>query len=636
MREVLGRLDDDNLKVVLDRWKGEHPEDIGIDLADYALDPRRASWKFFTALPEEGGAAIDIGCGWGVLALSLAENFQEVVAMDLTLERAQMVQKRAEQEGKKNVIAVQGGNSEQLPFLDNSFDLVVLNGVLEWVPCNHAGNPRKIQLQFLGEVRRILKPEGQLYLAIENRYFYGYLRGAIDHHSGLRYAPFLPRWLAHVWSFAQQKRSYRNYLYGYYGYKRLLSQAGFCDSQIFVPWTHYASFSSFWTATPTSCVRSAVSPRSMRKRIALSTLSRLRAFKYFPSSFSIVAAKAVCTPSFAERLAKSVASKVFPDGCGMSIGHMSICAGSDKAVIYLQRDDKIVPGYVAIMGLNGAESKRVREGYDQLNQLWAQPYLSSAVKALIPQPVCSGELGGQYYAVQSRIAGVQAHRFTRNRELTHRALREGERFLSDLHGSSTATLQVASARQVERFTSYLDRLKSRERASISDEACAQAKEFIRKKLQNAVIPIVFGHGDCGLYQFLMDERTTQLSGVIDWEFGAPDDWPLHDWLVLNVSYRELWSDVLVTDGFLGLLEHLSEPGADRDAFLGYVSQLNLSAPAVSGLCVASFFRLVSINAFLADMYYPRRQYRMEEVIASVDQLLDQLLSSAEAVARGIN
>ena len=57
-------------------------------------------------------------------------------------------------------------------------------------------NPRRTQQRFLQELGRILKPDGQLFVAIENRWNYEYFGGRPDHHSGLKYGSLLPRFLA--------------------------------------------------------------------------------------------------------------------------------------------------------------------------------------------------------------------------------------------------------------------------------------------------------------------------------------------------------------------------------------------------------------------------------------------------------
>lgn len=53
------------------------------------------------------------------------------------------------------------GRSDHLPFTGHSFDLIVCHHVLEHVPALH---------RVLGEMARVLKPDGRLYVAVPNGY----------------------------------------------------------------------------------------------------------------------------------------------------------------------------------------------------------------------------------------------------------------------------------------------------------------------------------------------------------------------------------------------------------------------------------------------------------------------------------
>ena len=130
----------------------------------------------------------------------------------------------------KNLQLVCAGDTKYLPFPDDSFDAVVVNGVLEWVPSGLPGNPREVQMAFLKEVRRVLKPEGCLFLGIENRYAWKTWARNPDGHTGLRFVPWLPRVLDDLYSRVNGKGGYRNYLYGPGQYRQLLSECGFANT----------------------------------------------------------------------------------------------------------------------------------------------------------------------------------------------------------------------------------------------------------------------------------------------------------------------------------------------------------------------------------------------------------------------
>ena len=191
----------------------------------YIFDPCRASWIYLGGL-QRRRRVLDLGCGWGTLLTTLARVFDEAVGMDMTGERLEFTAQRARHEGISNLTLIKGGATLPLPFADGSFDLVALNGVLEWVPEGTAGDPRQVQRRFLAEVQRILAPGGEVYIGIENRLAYSYFLGMPEDHTALRFGALLPRPLANLYSLLKRRKSYRTYTYSRAGYRALLSEAG--------------------------------------------------------------------------------------------------------------------------------------------------------------------------------------------------------------------------------------------------------------------------------------------------------------------------------------------------------------------------------------------------------------------------
>src|SRR5207247_3905314 len=98
------------------------------------------------------------------------------------------------------------------------------------------------QIEFLEEVHRILKPDGHLYIGIENRYGYGYFFGVPEDHTGVKYAALAPRWLADVLVTRANGHPYRTYTYSYAGLRSLLGEAGFPSASFFAPIPDYRDF----------------------------------------------------------------------------------------------------------------------------------------------------------------------------------------------------------------------------------------------------------------------------------------------------------------------------------------------------------------------------------------------------------
>jgi SAM-dependent methyltransferase len=194
---------------------------------DWLTDPGRA--RFYASLPTAARhRALDVGAGSGVIAQALSEHFDRVVAIEHAAEWSEFMRRRFAQDDVGNVDVVLG-SAVPLPFATDTFDLVVVNGVLEWIPEASTGDtPREAQLNFLRDVRRVLRPGGALGIAIENRICLWNLAGAAPHGEP-PYAVILPRAVAAWYTRRVQRREYRNWIYTFWGYKRLLRAAGFRD-----------------------------------------------------------------------------------------------------------------------------------------------------------------------------------------------------------------------------------------------------------------------------------------------------------------------------------------------------------------------------------------------------------------------
>jgi len=177
------------------------------------------------ASPKE--CVLDAGCGWGGLSFWLAREFGHVYALDAQLDGLQFINIRAFQEGISNITTVKG-SVFSLPFPSSFFDVVVLNGVLEWVGTfSEKHPPGVLQEMTLKEIERVIKPNGTLNIAIENRYGIQYLLGYKEEHTGLRYISLLPRKLARKYHQHRKGKDFRALTHSRSGLMKMLKKAGF-------------------------------------------------------------------------------------------------------------------------------------------------------------------------------------------------------------------------------------------------------------------------------------------------------------------------------------------------------------------------------------------------------------------------
>ena len=106
-----------------------------------------------------GITVLDHACGAGtdlLIAAGRVGPTGRAIGIDMTPAMVECARQAAKQAGLADVVQVHQGLYEELPVADASVDLVISNGVLNLSP-----DKRRV----LGEVFRVLRPGGQLYLA---------------------------------------------------------------------------------------------------------------------------------------------------------------------------------------------------------------------------------------------------------------------------------------------------------------------------------------------------------------------------------------------------------------------------------------------------------------------------------------
>jgi SAM-dependent methyltransferase len=152
-------------------------------------DPGRS--LFLDLLPiKRNGVYFDIGSGWGQVTIPLSKHGLSV-AFDLTYNRLEILRQIALQE--KAALGYLQGNFLTFPFRESIADLIVFNGSLEWIGSGRPSDMtiRECQLEALNKAGRMLKPDGIIYIGIENSLGAKYLSGVKDDHTGIPHLMYL-------------------------------------------------------------------------------------------------------------------------------------------------------------------------------------------------------------------------------------------------------------------------------------------------------------------------------------------------------------------------------------------------------------------------------------------------------------
>jgi ubiquinone/menaquinone biosynthesis C-methylase UbiE len=106
---------------------------------------------------------LDVGCGQGIDLVEYLRAGARATGIDLTPRHVELARQHVE--ALDLTATVVHGDAEHLPFQDASFDFVASNGVLHHTPDMPAA---------LREIRRVLRPGGEVRIAVYNRRSFHY------------------------------------------------------------------------------------------------------------------------------------------------------------------------------------------------------------------------------------------------------------------------------------------------------------------------------------------------------------------------------------------------------------------------------------------------------------------------------
>ncbi|MCD6680926.1 MAG: methyltransferase domain-containing protein [Burkholderiaceae bacterium] len=489
------------------------------DWLDNLVADGRYAWQLFLKLRPDS-RVLDLGCGLGNLTKNVAPNVAHVYALDLTYERLQFARLRFDKAAiSERVTLLAGGDSGHLPFPDQSLDCVTLSGVLEWVADDenvwrHDGsrlakgiagvksffgksNPRRTQLRFLEEIRRVLKPEGQLFIAIENRLSYAYFGKRPDHHSGLWYGSLLPRFVANVYSILARRQPYRTYTYSFRGYARLLKEAGFPVQEFIGLDPGYSHLAELIPLRTSGGVWKAERPSGRDK---------IRRNRNFVPAFGIICSqKQSDRESLAEQLAREISRTLEQDDRYSVLSSFHV-TGKHKGII---RGSSGSDAFVVKMPFTEAMRAGCEANFAFLEAAKWAPQLSR----LTAEPLMKGELDRLSYYVERQLRGRplrgaltaanSAHFFDAISTVLKAVNPRPEKREVVSVGGELFRLQVS--RPLEEVRQTL------EGAPLAD----RIQRYLEAHLDGLPIVVGVAHGDFSVSNVLVEG--SEVTGIVDWD-----------------------------------------------------------------------------------------------------------------------
>uniref|UniRef100_UPI0013D6EEFD class I SAM-dependent methyltransferase n=1 Tax=Pseudomonas viridiflava TaxID=33069 RepID=UPI0013D6EEFD len=127
----------------------------------------------------KGKSVLEIGAGCGAISRYLGEAGAEVLALEGSPRRAAIAASRTRDLDNVTVLSERFDDFN----IDQQFDVITLVGVLEYASMFSADADPAYGM--LNRVRKLLKPDGHLFIAIENQLGLKYFAGAPEDHLGI-------------------------------------------------------------------------------------------------------------------------------------------------------------------------------------------------------------------------------------------------------------------------------------------------------------------------------------------------------------------------------------------------------------------------------------------------------------------
>jgi SAM-dependent methyltransferase len=245
----------------------------------YHLSPVRRNllqWYNF----DKEKSLLEIGGGCGVFTGMFAQKLREVKVIELSRRRAEIIYKRHANYENLEIFV---GNLNDIQF-EQQFDYITLIGVLEYAgKFTDGNNPFK---KFLENVKQLLKPDGKLIIAIENKFGLKYWAGAGEDHTGRNFDSI---------------EDYPNYkgvqTFGKYELDKLVKSVGFNTTEFYYPMPDYKLPNIIYSddyLPDEKAIFNAVSPNFDQPRynlfnesLAYKNIIKNKMFDFFANSFLV-------------------------------------------------------------------------------------------------------------------------------------------------------------------------------------------------------------------------------------------------------------------------------------------------------------------------------------------------------------
>lgn len=455
--------------------------------------PDRDGWRYLLPALPRPVHVVCLEARFGCTAIALSEMYDRITVLHHAPGALALIRRRAEVTGVRDLATrmLERGRF-RLPFDDASVDGFVYHDLSAAYPAQARLPSRDLAMlspAVLGEIRRVLKPHGFVYLGLPNPL--GASRRLLRSARGAR--PSSAR--------------------------KALNAAGFKSAGIHPYLEKQGSVSE---VLPTQGYRSVKDSHAWRERLKELLFASLGA-RFLAPAYGYIGGVGPAADSALDRIAAEALGRVQP--AAECLQKYLILAG--KVIVTL--DDRVV----VMPRLRKMLESRRRD----LANVSDLVHEGGPMRRYLPAGYREFTLNGETGFVMKVIPGVTFDSYSR---ALSGVTREAARLLADFHGVTAHTAVLTPERYALLCGWIVEQLANRYPVFASE--ADMLDRLLRARLLGRPFLATWMHGDYKLENLVLDRQTLAIEGVIDWEHARRQGLPLLD-LYYLFAYNRWQSDM---------------------------------------------------------------------------------------------
>ena len=526
------------------------------------IEPKAFGWKFLIRYKPRNRALL-IEADLASTMVGLAQIFSEVYLVSTNKDLLECAQSRIKAEAILNIFCIYTDDVLHLPFEHDFFDAVVISDI------------NQICLE---EVFRVLNPTGEVIVRGENKHNYRHLIRSFQSASS-------PRASLSIWEV--EKR---------------IKGVGFAASK-----TYLLLPSLDFTNEVVSCQDDDTTPSWHFKQ----ALVRGKGFfKWFAPAFLIVGSKASPAQTWAESMIIHWCQQAEkpPEYHYADPVISRYMLGSPNVVIWVVGErNSSLPGVIFRIPLEKESLRRCQANSDALEQIRREKGILSQ-KA--PVPISSQEFEGQPYFVEQEVGGYIVDSPIPALQSIHL---KAIALLTKIHQETAIQTKIDEVIFNALISKPFDILAPYIKGEQDILMMNKVHRFLKEAFLNKDLPLVWVHGDFKIENMIINQKTDEIEGIIDWDLSQRPGLPLLDLIQLILFNQVLMENTDIQTLIKDKLIPWKLEDEEKSIVERYLTALHISQEYILPLSVMYWLHHVAfrhgelIKAYppLLDEYYFR-------------------------------